>query len=659
MPRCGRKLLAFGSCPAERRSQIARTLLGRGCNPVRSCLATPVTKGETGVELRVLGRLEARIDGAPIALGGGKQRAVLAVLLLHADETVSVERLVDEVWGDSPPPSALHSLEVYVSRLRQLFAGHGTSLTRRGAGYTLELGGGTLDFQRFTALQSETELAFEAGDYVRASHLAGEALSLWQGPALPDVQLASAGRAATERLEELRLRTFELRFDTELALGRHQAVVGELQALVAQSPYRERFVAQLMLALYRSGRHAEALAVYEQTRLRLDDDLGLQPSAELQQLSGQIVRQDPELRRSQRSPDPQAPSSLTEAPHRTRRLSGLVLVGAVVAATVALSANGGAPVPETDTVVPTRIALLQASGTDPVHAERVSLAFRTSAKAYGYAYEELVLDESGPGSEADERLRQRVENGRYALVVAADESTARAVRPLVPRNLARTFVFMDTSLRDVGLAGAPNASALRFQDEQTSRLAGYLSALIRPRFGARGAWVDSVLVVAGPADLHTRRIVRGYVRGVRYAKRPIRVRVVHSTGTENVTECERIANEQIDAGADVVFAAAGNCGLGAIATARVRGVWSIGEQDVGVQLTSGVLAVTTKDWSLATFRTIQSFEGGVLPLGRDQALGLEDDYMVLIDAGVSDREAHWSKLVELCSKIRQAAATSA
>jgi DNA-binding SARP family transcriptional activator/basic membrane lipoprotein Med (substrate-binding protein (PBP1-ABC) superfamily) len=615
-----------------------------------------VTKRRTA-EFHVLGQLEMVVAGETVSLGGAKQRAVLAVLLLRSGEVVPLERLVDEVWGGSPPPSAAHSVEAYVSRLRQILGGSGTTLIRRGAGYALLLGDATLDALEFERLTEDGWNAAAEGRFQDASSLAARALALWRGPALADVGLASSGRTEAERLEELRLRALELLFDAELALGRHDSIVGRVQALVGENPYRERFVSQLMLALYRCGRQADALEAYEQLRRRLDEDLGLQPSEELQQLSAQIVRQEPQLRRPRPSQAGEMSPAGAAASHRTRRLSGLVLVGAVVAATLTLSANGGAPAPEADTVVPTRIALLQASGSDAVHADRVSLAFRTSAKAYGYDYEELALDESGSRIEADERLRRSVESGRYALVLAADAATARAVRPLVPKNPARAFVFMDMSLRDVGLAGVPNASAFRFRDEQSSRLAGYLSALVHPRLGARGTRVDSVLVVAGPSTPHVERIVRGYVEGVRHAKRPIRVRIVRSKGTDDVTECERIANEQIDTGIDVVFAAAGRCGLGAIATARVRGVWGIGEQEVGAELTSGALAVTTKDWSLAVFRTIQSFEGGVLPLGRDEALGLEDDYMVMIETGVSERV--FSKIAALCSTIRLAAETGA
>jgi DNA-binding SARP family transcriptional activator len=214
------------------------------------------------MSFHVLGPLEVRLAGEALGTGGAKQRAVLAVLLLRADEVVPVERLVDEVWGDDPPPSAAHTLESYVSRLRQLLSGHGPLLVRRGAGYALELGGADLDARDFVELQERASLAAAMEQHDEVVELTAAALALWRGPALADVALASAGRAEADRLEELRLRTFELRFDAELALERHDAANDRLQLLVGQNPYRERFVSQLMLALYRSGRQADALDVY-------------------------------------------------------------------------------------------------------------------------------------------------------------------------------------------------------------------------------------------------------------------------------------------------------------------------------------------------------------------------------------------------------------
>jgi DNA-binding SARP family transcriptional activator len=207
------------------------------------------------MSFHVLGPLEVRVGDEALVVGGAKQRAVLAVLLLRAGEVVPVERLVDEVWGNDPPPSAAHTLESYISRVRQLLVGHGPLLVRKGAGYALELGDATLDSRGFCELQERAALAAAMDDHADVVALTTAALEMWRGPALADVALASAGRAEAERLEEIRLRTFELRFDSELALGQHERAVGELQPLVAQNPYRERFVAQLMLALYRAGRH--------------------------------------------------------------------------------------------------------------------------------------------------------------------------------------------------------------------------------------------------------------------------------------------------------------------------------------------------------------------------------------------------------------------
>ncbi len=300
------------------------------------------------VEFRVLGPLEVACGGECLALGGAKQRAVLAALLLRSGEVVPLERLIDEVWGENPPRSAAHTLESYVSRLRHLLNGLGPVLSRRGAGYAIDLHGAQVDALTFVGLHESAAVAAALDEHANVLEWTSAALVMWRGPALADVALASAGRAEAERLEELRLSTYELRFDAELALGHHERAIGELQALVAQNPYRERFVAQLMLALYRSGRHADALDAYERTRRRLDDDLGLQPSADLQQLSGRIVRQDPLLER------PIANATVvtrSTVPTRRRPAAALVAAAAIVGSTLALAATGGAAVP--DLVAPT------------------------------------------------------------------------------------------------------------------------------------------------------------------------------------------------------------------------------------------------------------------------------------------------------------------
>jgi DNA-binding SARP family transcriptional activator/class 3 adenylate cyclase/tetratricopeptide (TPR) repeat protein len=254
------------------------------------------------VEFRILGPLEVLdAQGRPLALGGPKQRALLAVLLLHAGQVVAVERLIDELWGQDPPDTAAHSLQVYVANLRKILEPHrprraaGGVLRTRAPGYLVDPDPEELDLVRFERLAAEGRVALAAGDPAGAARLLGEAEGLWRGPALADVTLAASGQGEVVRLEERRLAALEDRIEGELALGRHGELVGELQALVAAHPLRERLWGQLMVALYRSGRQADALAAYRQTRETLAEELGIDPSPALQELERAILAQDPHL----------------------------------------------------------------------------------------------------------------------------------------------------------------------------------------------------------------------------------------------------------------------------------------------------------------------------------------------------------------------------
>ena len=275
------------------------------------------------IEFKLLGPIEARAGDRALPLGGTKQRTLLALLLLHPNEVVPLEKLIDELWGEQPPPSAPHTVEGYISRLRALLTPHGPTLTRRGSGYVLQLTDALLDIDRFEELRAAASLAAHAGDHERAASLANEALALWRGPALVDVEL----RSEAERLDELRVQALETRIDADLALGRHEDVVGELRRLVDAHGYREHTVAQLMVALYRSGRQAEALETYEATRRALADELGLQPTAALQRLSGEIVRQDPRL-----AVPGEPVAAPPQAPRRGRRRVVLGLAGVTATA---------------------------------------------------------------------------------------------------------------------------------------------------------------------------------------------------------------------------------------------------------------------------------------------------------------------------------------
>jgi DNA-binding SARP family transcriptional activator len=241
------------------------------------------------VEFRILGPLEVADGDRLLPLGGAKQRALLAVLLLNANRVVSVDRLVDALWGERQPASGAKALHVYVSQLRKLLTGN--RVVTQPPGYMLRIDPGELDETRFRALRERAA----SGDSGEAAVLLREALSLWRGPPLADVAYEQFAQTEIARLEELRASTVEQRIDLELELGRHQDLVAELEALVAAHPLRERLRAQLMLALYRSGRQAEALEVYQDARRTLVDELGIDPNRELRELEGAILRQDSTL----------------------------------------------------------------------------------------------------------------------------------------------------------------------------------------------------------------------------------------------------------------------------------------------------------------------------------------------------------------------------
>src|SRR5262245_1281840 len=216
------------------------------------------------MEFRILGSFDVVKDGEALVLGSGRQCALLAFLLLNANHAVSIERLVDELWGDTPPKRAVKVIQTYVSRLRKVLP-EGTLVTR-SPGYLVQIEPAQLDLHRFERALEEGQRKLAAHEPAAASTTLGEALQLWRGSALLEFASEPFAQSERPRLEELRLVALEERIDADLLLGRHVDLVGELESLVARHPLRERFRRQLMLALYRSGRQAEALAAYRNTR---------------------------------------------------------------------------------------------------------------------------------------------------------------------------------------------------------------------------------------------------------------------------------------------------------------------------------------------------------------------------------------------------------
>jgi DNA-binding SARP family transcriptional activator len=251
------------------------------------------------MEFHILGPLEVVHDGRLVTLGGGRERALLALLLLSANTVVSSDRLAEDLWAGRPPEGAHQALQVYVSRLRKaLRAGGGDGiLVTRPPGYLARVGTDELDAARFEALLAEGRAEAAAGDHGRAATTLREALGLWRGPALADLADAPFARTEAARLEESRLAATEERIEADLACDRHGELIPELDALTRAHPLRERLWAQRMVALYRAGRQAEALRVYQELRGLLGQELGLEPSTALRRLEGAILRHDPELDR--------------------------------------------------------------------------------------------------------------------------------------------------------------------------------------------------------------------------------------------------------------------------------------------------------------------------------------------------------------------------
>ncbi len=294
------------------------------------------------MQFRILGPLEAVLDGGPATLGAPKQRGLLALLLINRRRVVTAEQLIDGLWGEAPPASALQSLQVYVHGLRRALGGE--RIETAGRGYRVVVGEDELDLDRFERTLERGRAALEAGRADDAADDLRDALAVWRGPALAGLPEETRRAADAGRLDELRLTALELRFDAELACGRHDAVVAELEAVTAEEPYRERFLQQRMLALYRCGRQADALEVYRNAREILAEELGLDPSPALQELERAILQQDPALAAPEAPTRSTQPLPVPPTPLVGRRLE-LAAVGALFrdegARLVTLTGPGG------------------------------------------------------------------------------------------------------------------------------------------------------------------------------------------------------------------------------------------------------------------------------------------------------------------------------
>ncbi|HEU5373448.1 MAG TPA: BTAD domain-containing putative transcriptional regulator [Gaiellaceae bacterium] len=596
------------------------------------------------MHFRLLGPLEVDADGLPVSLGGARARALLALLLVHRNEVVPLDKIVDELWTE-PPKTAEQVVRVYVSNLRKALEPPQVILTR-GSGYLLQVGADDVDVDRFDALRTEGHRLLAAGEVAQAAETLGEALALWRGAPLQDFAYERFAQSEIGRLEGLRLATLEDLFDARLASGQDSELVADLEQLVGTNPLRERLRAQLMLALYRSGRQADALEVYQRGRRHLVDELGLEPSESLRRLEARILQQDHELDRpaAMLSPKESAP------PPRSRRLAAagsaaFVAAAAVTGVLVATTGHSaGRPA-----AASLRVALVvnesrsqsvrdtSRQGIDPIdglHAAAEEVGIQTRI-LYGSSAQsrflktvavaartfDLVIPEAIPDLEALSRLTRRFPDTRF----------------FVPDTVSDPLA---------SFRGQQNVTGANFDDRENGYLGGYLAGLM-----TRGR--DAVSAVGGVRRVQSvRELIAGFKAGARRARPGIRVFVDYSNTFKEQSPCERLANRQIDRGSAVVFDAAGSCGFGAMAAAGIRGVWGLGVDSDMQFVNSQILASVVKHFDRATQQAVTLFAAGRLPGGRDLLLDLSSGSIGLVGINSRVPQAVRVKVEKVAAELR-------
>ena len=429
------------------------------------------------MDFRILGPLEVRSERGVVTLGGTKPRAVLAVLLMHANEPVSAERLALALWGEDAPAGAVKTVQVHVSRLRKAL-GDGEVVRTTSAGYQLRVRAGELDAERFEQLVEQGRRALAAGHSREAAAVLRQAESLWRGPPLADLAFEPFAQTAIARLEEQQLAALEARVEADAAAGRHAELVSELRHLVAEHPTRERLAGQLMLALYRCGRQAEALDAYQDARRKLAEEIGVEPGPELRALQEAILHHDESIapqRSAEELPLELAAAVLSPIIGRTPELMWLLerWERAVTSAGALVTVAGARGMGKTrlvaelaDEVHRRGASVLSASGTGPAEA-----AVDTMRRAREATQPTLIVvdDADRSGDEVVRALHEltRAVAGMPALVVATGAATEAlaALRPsdaleLEPLGLEGVRAIAEHYAPDRAAAEVPAASLL-------------------------------------------------------------------------------------------------------------------------------------------------------------------------------------------------------
>lgn len=485
------------------------------------------------MEYRVLGPVEVRHSGRTVDLGGGKQRALLAVLLMHAGQVVSVDRLLDVLWDGRPPSTAVTQLQGLVSRLRRTLAvddGDPTRLLTRPPGYVLEVAPGEVDLHDFEQLVDAAHQQMATGEMGAAADRLRAALSLWRGPPLGGVDIAELVEVEVPRLQEHRLSALEDRIEADLAVGRHAELIAEVRALVAAHPFRERLRGQLMIALYRAGRRAEALAAYRQGGAVLAEELGLDPGAELRRLEQMILTADSSLdlavapEAAEGAPTSvigpaQLPPDITDFAGREKQVAQVcdLLAGKPAqrppAVVVAIAGQAGVGKTTLAVHVAHRIRDRFPDGQLYVNLRGNECRRLDPGDVLARFLRALGVDGAAIPETTEERshlFRSRLDGLRVLLVLDNAASEAQ-VRPLLPAGRS-CAVLVTSRSRPAGLEGIRLVDLDVFDAEQAvalmSRLAG------RDRVTAEAQAAEQILRLCGYLPLAVR------VAGARLAIRP-------------------------------------------------------------------------------------------------------------------------------------------
>ena len=603
------------------------------------------------MEFRLLGPLEVAEGGQLLSLGGSRARALLGLLLLHRNEVVAVDRIVDELWGQQPPKTAGQAVRVYVSQLRKSLEpgrsdGSPQTLLTQGNGYVLKVDEGDVDLDRFDALRAEGRRLFAAGDVRHAAELLDEALSLWRGPPLQDFAYEQFAQSEIARLDELRLATLEDSFDAQLAAGRDSELVADLEQLVDANPLRERFRAQLMLALYRSGRQAEALETYQRGRRLMVDELGLEPSEILRRLETRILQHDPALAQPEATPRPPENGAASRSRRLTTLAVAVMLLGAALAAGLLIASTTGRT-KRRPPVASLRIALVEggrrdATNTNPTGIDPIK-GLRAAAEQLGF--QPIVLYS---GSDQESAFLDKIASAarNQDLVIVGPTPYLEDLSKLTRRFPTTRFLVPD-SVHDprASFAGQRNVTGVNFDDYENGYLGGYLAALITHGHQA-------VSAVGGKRTDSVRKLIAGFRAGARHARPGIRVLVNYSRTFLLQRLCEAKANKQISRDSHVVFDVAGLCGFGALDAAQTRGVWGLGVDGDLSFLGPLILASVVKRLDNATEIAVTDFAYGELPRGRDLQFDLSNNQIGLVHINDAVPRPVRAKVEELTQKLR-------